>query len=73
MRLGVRGLGCLALVGCGPLAGGDYYGQPLFEIEGSVQSEFELTYDGDVGVALLWSNEAELDLSAQAVLVDRVP
>ena len=61
-------VGLFGLIGCGPLAGGDYYGEPLFEIEGSVQADFQLDYDGDIGVALLWSNET--DLAAQAVLVE---
>lgn len=64
----------LALVvlgtGCGPLADGKYYGEPLFSIEGVVQADEELDVAGEVGVALLWSNESVLDAGAQAVLVE---
>ena len=58
----------LGLVGCGPLAGSDWYGEALFAIEGVVQADEDI--GDDVGVALLWSNEQALDGGTQAVVVE---
>lgn len=64
-------LGLVGLVGCGPLADTTYYGEVLFQIEGTVQAdELNVDFEGDVGVALLWSNESGFDLTAQSVLVE---
>ncbi|MEZ4320283.1 MAG: hypothetical protein R3F61_22580 [Myxococcota bacterium] len=62
-------VGLLALLsGCGSLVGGDYRGEVLFEIEGQVYTD-GFQSDGDVGVALVWSNGFDEDLGAQSVVV----
>ncbi len=60
----------LALAGCGSLAGKDYKGEPLFQIEGVVQSDAAMQLRGEVGVALLWANDTAVELSTQAVVVE---
>lgn len=64
-----RGLALLAVTSCGGLADGEYYGQVLFEIEGSVQAETVYDFEGQVGVALLWTHDDAV-ADVQTVLVE---
>ncbi|MCB9675498.1 MAG: hypothetical protein H6737_10305 [Alphaproteobacteria bacterium] len=62
-------VGAFAMVaGCGSLVGGDYNGEVLYEIEGQVYTDgFDV--EGDVGVALVWSNGFRESLGSQPVVV----
>lgn len=60
----------LVLAGCGSLAGGDYRGEVMMAIEGTVYVEDDLGLDDDIGVALLWTNGEAATDELQSVVVD---
>jgi hypothetical protein len=62
-------LSLLATTGCGSLVGGDYRGEVLMEIQGAVLMQGDLSFDDDIGVALLWTNDDQAAVGAQSVVV----